>query len=126
VLQPVSCPPATGPANDRKKQEKRRKAAMEEAGEGIGDCVVLPAVADLTQAGPLKQKLELALASGNGLSVDASAVQRISSPCLQVLVAGVSSFAKAGGAALVIENPSEAFRETISVLGLSNALRLGK
>lgn len=97
-----------------------------EAGEGVSDSVTLPAVADLTEAGPLKQRLEQALASGTGLSVDASAVQRISSPCLQVLVAGVASFAKAGGAALAIIDPSEAFRETASVLGLMNALELSK
>jgi len=99
---------------------------MEEAGESGSDSMTLSAVADLTQAGPLKARLEEALASGTGMTVDASAVQRLSSPCLQVLVAGVTTFAKAGGAALVIANPSEAFRETASVLGLLNALELGK
>jgi anti-anti-sigma regulatory factor len=99
---------------------------MEEAGESVSDNVTLPAVADLTEAGPLKERLEKALATGSGLTVDASAVQRVSSPCLQVLVAGVSAFAKAGGAALKISNPSEAFRETASVLGLMNALELSK
>jgi chemotaxis protein CheX len=99
---------------------------MQEAGESVSDTVTLPAVADLTEAGPLKQHLEKALASGNGLTVDASAVQRVSSPCLQVLVAGVTAFANAGGASLSISNPSEAFRETASVLGLMNALELSK
>ena len=37
---------------------------MDEAGEGGSDGVVLSAVADLTQAGPLKTRLEEALASG--------------------------------------------------------------
>lgn len=99
---------------------------MEEAGTGVGDSVALPAVADLVEAGPLKARLEQSLALGSGLTVDASAVQRISSPCLQVLVAGVSSFAKAGGPSLVIGEPSEAFRETASVLGLMDALGLSK
>lgn len=99
---------------------------MEEAGVGVGDCVPLPAVADLVEAGPLKARLEQALAAGSGITIDASAVQRISSPCLQVLVAGASSFAKAGGPSLVIGTPSEAFRETVSVLGLIEALGLSK
>jgi anti-anti-sigma regulatory factor len=99
---------------------------MQEAGEDVIDNVMLPAVADLTEAGPLKQRLEQALGAGAGLTVDASAVQRISSPCLQVLVAGMAAFAKAGGASLSISNPSEAFRETVSVLGLMNALELSK
>ncbi len=99
---------------------------MEEAGVGVGDRVPLPAVADLVEAGTLKARLEQSLAAGTGLTVDASAVQRISSPCLQVLVAGVSSFAKAGGPSLEIGEPSEAFRETASVLGLIEALGLSK
>jgi len=99
---------------------------MEETGEGVGDSVILPAVADLTEAGPLKQRFEEALTNGIGLTVDASAVQRITSPCLQVLAAGVAAFAKAGGAALAIEKPSDAFMETVSTLGLMNALRLSK
>lgn len=98
---------------------------MQEAGDVI-DNVMLPAVADLTEAGPLKQRLEQALGAGTGLIVDASTVQRISSPCLQVLVAGMAAFAKAGGASLSIRNPSEAFRETATVLGLMNALELSK
>lgn len=97
---------------------------MAEAEESDG--VVLPPVADLTAAAPLKSRLEAALASGSGLTVDASAVQRISSPCLQVLAAAVASFATAGGAALAIGDPSDAFRETVSVLGLTNALKLGE
>ncbi len=99
---------------------------MEEAGTGASDCVPLPAVADLVEAGPLKARLEQALAAGAGITVEASAVQRISSPCLQVLVAGVNSFAKAGGPSLVIADPSEAFCETVSVLGLMDALGLSK
>jgi anti-anti-sigma regulatory factor len=99
---------------------------MEQAETGAGDSVSLSAVADLVEAGPLKSRLEQALALGSGITVDASAVQRISSPCLQVLVAGVGSFAKAGGPSLVIGNPSEAFCETASVLGLMDALGLSK
>ncbi len=99
---------------------------MEEPGVSMGEAFPLPAVADLVEAGPLKKRLEQALAAGTGLTVDASAVQRISSPCLQVLVAGMGSFAKAGGPSLVIGEPSEAFRETASVLGLMDALGLSK
>ncbi|GAA0530425.1 anti-anti-sigma regulatory factor [Rhizomicrobium palustre] len=88
--------------------------------------VTLPPVADLTEAGPLKDRFLQAISSGTSLTVDASAVQRVSSPCLQVLVAGKQSFAKAGGASLTITDPSEAFRETASVLGLLDALELGK
>jgi Anti-anti-sigma regulatory factor (antagonist of anti-sigma factor) len=91
----------------------------------MGEHVTLPPVADLTEAAPLKERLLQALGEGTSLTVDASAVQRVSSPCLQVLVAGKQAFAKAGGASLVIAEASEAFRETVSVLGLLDALELG-
>jgi anti-anti-sigma regulatory factor len=97
---------------------------MDEGGVVAGDCLALPAVADLVQAGPLKVQLEHYLAAGAGVRVDASAVQRISSPCLQVLVAGVTGFTKAGGPSLTISNPSAEFLETVTALGLTDALRL--
>lgn len=99
---------------------------MVESGVKMGERVTLPPVADLTEAGPLKERLLQALAAGTSVTVDASAVQRVSSPCLQVLVAGTQSFAKAGGTSLTIADPSEAFRETVSVLGLTDALELDK
>lgn len=99
---------------------------MDERGAQMSEQVILPAVADLMQAGPLKEQLLQSLNAGTSVTIDASCVQRLSSPCLQVLVAGKQSFAKAGGASLVIANPSDAFRETVSVLGLMDALELGK
>ncbi len=89
------------------------------------DCSMsLPAVADLGHAGVLKTQLERGLASGCGVSVDGSAVQRISSPCLQVLVAGMNAFVEAGGPRMTIINPSAALLETVSTLGLTDVLRL--
>jgi chemotaxis protein CheX len=84
----------------------------------------LPAVADLTFATALKQQCEQALSSGTGLTVDASETQRIGTPCLQVLVTAAKCFEKAGGATLVIANPSGAFAETAATLGLSASLKL--
>jgi len=99
---------------------------MEETGVQMGERITLPPVADLTEAGSLKESLLQALTSGTSVGVDASTVQRISSPYLQVLVAGAQSFAKAGGASMKIVDPSDTFRETVSVLGLLDVLELGK
>jgi len=82
----------------------------------------LPPVTDLLQALTLKAQIEQGVASGNGMDVDASAVQRISTPCLQVLVAGAVAFTEAGGPSMVITSPSSAFLETVSALGLKDAL----
>lgn len=99
---------------------------MDQTGDLMGECVTLPPVADLTEAGPLKERMLQALAAGTDMTIDASTVQRVSSPCLQMLVAGKQAFAKADGPTLVIVDPSQAFRETVSVLGLLDALELGE
>lgn len=90
----------------------------------LDNAVSLPAVVDLLHASVLKTQLERGLASGQGLTIDGSAVKRIGSPALQVLLAGANAFAKAGGPGLQIENASAEFLETVSTLGLADALRL--
>lgn len=97
---------------------------MNETGTGSDGRISLPAVADLTQAAALKEQLERGLMSGSGIVVDAAAVQRISSPCLQVLVAAAAAFEKTGGQSFTIADPSAALLETVSMLGLKDALGL--
>ena len=97
---------------------------MDDTGTGSGGKVFLPAVVDLLQAGALKAELEQGLTSGIGMTIDGSAVQRISSPCLQILLAGAAAFANAGGPSMTIANPSAALLETVTLLGLKDALGL--
>lgn len=78
----------------------------------------LPEAAGLTFADTLKHRCDEAIATGAGLTIDASETQRIGTPCIQVLVSAALSFEKAGGA-LTVANPSEAFNETVSALGLT-------
>jgi len=97
---------------------------MDETGYVSDGKLSLPAVMDLLQAGALKAQIQQGLASRTGMTIDGSAVQRISSPCLQVLVAGAAAFAKAGGPSMTIANPSAALLETVTLLGLKDALGL--
>jgi len=92
--------------------------------ETADNILQLPAVADLTFAATLKDMSERALSAGTGLVVDASGVQRISSPCLQILASAATAFTKAGGPVLVFSDPSTDFLETVSMLGLDSALGL--
>ncbi|HEU0161782.1 MAG TPA: STAS domain-containing protein [Rhizomicrobium sp.] len=77
--------------------------------------VILAPVLDLTQADGLKAQLLAAFAQGDPVTVEAGAVQRVSSPCLQVLVAAARR-----GAVLV--NPSVPLREVAAALDLSAEL----
>ncbi len=80
----------------------------------------LPAILDLAAAEPLARVLEAQLASGN-LQVDGSAVERVATPCLQVLAAATVSATRRGQAFLV-RRPSEVLQAAIADLGLIHAI----
>ena len=88
--------------------------------------LLLPPIVDLAYASQLKAVLVEALDLGKGLVVDAGEVQRISTPCLQVLAAAAKSFALAGEAslALVISEASEAFSDAVTTLAISSEFTL--
>lgn len=85
--------------------------------------LTLPAVADLHYAGPLKGELARRLETSADVCIDASAVQRIASPCLQVLLAA-RAFGSAEGKDFTIGPMSAAFEEAVSLLGLRKELGL--
>jgi anti-anti-sigma regulatory factor len=88
--------------------------------------LVLPAVMDLTLVPSLQQNCQQALAAGAGLIIDAAAVSRISSPCLEMLVVAARNFAASGGPGLSFADASQAMRDCVVRLGLEAALPLGE
>lgn len=84
----------------------------------------LPAVLDLTVAGALKEQLEAALAASSSVCVDASGVQRVTTPCLQVLVAAARGVGEAGRPSIRLKALSPAMLEVIELLGVKKALGL--
>jgi anti-anti-sigma regulatory factor len=73
----------------------------------------LGASLDLTMAAALKA--DLGLMPAGARLVDAGAVRRVTTPCLQVLLAAGARFTRV----------SDAFRDTATTLGLDAALDLG-
>jgi methyl-accepting chemotaxis protein len=76
--------------------------------------VVLPAVLDIQQAGPLREQL-LAL-RGQPVVVDGSLVDRLGGLCLQVLISAQQTWA-GDGVSMVIDQASEAFAEQWNTFG---------
>ena len=76
--------------------------------------VVLPAVLDIQQAGPLREQL-LAL-RGQSVVVDGSLVERLGALCLQVLISAQQTWAR-DGLSLAIDQASEAFAEQWNAFG---------
>ncbi|MDF3809596.1 MULTISPECIES: STAS domain-containing protein [Rhodopseudomonas] len=80
------------------------------------DAKCLPQMLDLPQANGLRDDLIQLLAQG-AVVLDAAAVERMSTPSVQVLLAAGRA-ADAAGSELQIVNASEAFRAAIDDLGL--------
>lgn len=70
---------------------------------------------DMRAAPPLLG--EFLSARGSDVTLDASAVERIGTQCLQVLLSAAATW-RADGARLSIEEPSPAFSEAIALAGL--------
>jgi chemotaxis protein CheX len=78
----------------------------------------LPQTLDLTQAEALRGDLTGLLGTG-ALLLDAAAVERMSTPCVQVLLAAGLA-AEAASHPIQIVNASDAFRAAVADLGLQS------
>ena len=79
--------------------------------------VVLPAVLDIQQAGPLRDQL-LAL-RGHPVTVDASAVDRLGALCLQVLISARKTW-DADGKGFALNPASAALNEQLAAYGCAD------
>lgn len=80
----------------------------------------LPASLDLNAAASLCEALRARLEDGDVL-IDARAVERVSTPCLQLLAAAAAS-ARARGVAFRLNQAPPVLTEAITDLGLSAAI----
>ena len=85
------------------------------------DEFVLPAILDITRAQDLHATM-IARVKGGAVVVDASAVERVSTPCIQVLLAAARS-AEQVGTSFRISNASEALVAALADLGLSEEFK---
>lgn len=81
---------------------------------GNDTCLVLPAILNLTESEELLQTLRELNAGEGAYMIDASALTRISTPNLQILLAAIKENARAS-----INAPSLQFLTAIADLGLS-------
>jgi len=79
----------------------------------------LPQALDLLAAQSLKEKLLELFDQEGDLVIDGSNVERITTPCVEVLVAANSAYSQVERA-FQIDNPSEYLTEAFVTLGLGN------
>lgn len=91
--------------------------------EGINVVVVCERNLDIVVAGQVLIQLREAIEAGSEVSIDASAVERVDTACLQVLCA-FSRQAKINGIALDWRSVSPSFRASADLLGLAGPLGL--
>lgn len=86
--------------------------------QGMSGTVALPAVLDITAAGPLAS--EFLRVRGKDVSVDASKVERVGAQCIQVLLSAVATWTL-DGMEFDLAHPSSAFVEGLEIAGLEPA-----
>ncbi len=79
----------------------------------------LPRELDLLAAEDLKEKMLEFLLQDGGLILDATEVERISTPCIEVLFAAGIAFGETGRN-FRIDNPSLYFNDALTTLGLDD------
>jgi len=77
--------------------------------------LTLPPALDLRAAGALVTNFNAA--RGNHVTIDASKVEKIGTQCVQVLLSAQVTWAR-DGVPLALANPSEAFLESLDILGI--------
>ena len=80
--------------------------------------MTLPAILDITHAASFLEEAKHASAY-ESLTLDANAVERITTPCLQILLSLQATVEKAGGA-VTYSSPSDAFTHAVATLGLTD------
>lgn len=82
--------------------------------------ITLDAALDLLAAVPLKERLAAEADRGGRVELDASMVERLSTPCAQILISAARTLAERGDP-LVLTGASEAFTVAIADLGLEQS-----
>lgn len=84
---------------------------------GNGSVVTLPAVLDQSAAEGLLSMLQAAVGTGGPVTIDASRVETMSLPCIQIVLSATRS-----GVEVTIANASPVFAELFAGLGLNEGL----
>ena len=84
--------------------------------------LTLQPVLDVEAAAELRSELLRALETSACVNVDASAVRRLSTPCLQVLAAAAKSIAQSGEGRLRLHSMPQPLSEMAGLLGFAEAL----
>jgi len=98
--------------------------ARHEGAGGLGSSrsYRLAPILDIRASRQLKSDLSAFVGDTDRLIVDASAVERVSTACVQVLMA-FFSIVRSGGEMPVMSNPSRALERAFEDLGISEKLR---
>ncbi len=83
---------------------------------------ILPEELTLMAAEPLRDLLHTAISTNGNLVLDASRVERLTTPCIQVLLAAGHA-AEKENAHFKLQNPSQALTASLTDLGLGAELK---
>ena len=107
---------------DESNSAKAQGEAKEAKADNVAaDIFVLPYQVDITSVAQVFSELKAQYVNSN-ITFDAGAVDRITTPGVQLLISAAGT-AKSRGGSISVVNPSEAFSNIMSDLGFSNQLK---
>ena len=92
---------------------------------GNKSSIRLEEILDIIGAERLHEDLKKAVVEADIVVLQASHVQRVTTPCFQLMLAAAKALAAKGGE-LVIEAPSDAFSAAMGDLGLTKELNINE
>jgi chemotaxis protein CheX len=88
----------------------------------ISEVVILPQVLDIAHAQDFLAQMRALVEAGGDVSLDASGVSRITTPCVQILLSTAKTLEGTGGA-LRIERASPVLSSAMNDLGVADKLQ---
>lgn len=95
---------------------------MKTLGDSAPAMLALPQALTIATAEGFRQQLRSALAQNRPVTLDAAAVENITTPCIQLLLSLANGMNKEGGTSIRLANASAAVREAFTTLGLKETL----
>jgi chemotaxis protein CheX len=107
--------------NQKDAANKQGKKDNKDTGDGAIAVVKLPDILDMAASDDLHKLISSTISPVSDIEIDAGDVERLSSPCAQILVA-THQHQEQNGHQIRIKNMSDQFRETMNLLGLGEQL----
>lgn len=112
---------ASSKVKKAKKPATKAKPKVKSKAKKVDEVYKLGAVMNIAHAEKMSLGVKKYMANSNKRIFDASEVERITTPCLQLLLS-IAKLSKEDGVEFQVKSPSDVFSKAVEDLGMSNEL----